>query len=111
MSVVWIVDAEQWPRALLRAALIERGYDAVGYLNATDALQTIRSRFPDLIVVELRGVSREDVAQLFQIGVPVLGIASRPEPDWVGDFSWAAFLRRPVSIGEIAERVVEVFKR
>src|SRR5215471_17474158 len=29
-TVVWIIDAEQWPRALLRAELIERGFDAVG---------------------------------------------------------------------------------
>ena len=36
MPVIWIIDAEQWPRALLRAELIERGYDAVGYVTVRD---------------------------------------------------------------------------
>ena len=102
MSVVWIIDPEQWPRALLRAELIERGYDAVGYVAVADASP---SRFPDVIVVELRGVSRDEVAQLFQLGVPVIGIASMPEPEWLSEFPWKQLLRRPVSIGEIAEAI------
>ncbi len=105
MSVVWIIDSEQWPRAFLRAELIERRFDAVGYVHADDALQTLGSRFPDLIVLELRGATREQAAALFQIGVPVIGIASRPEPDWIGDFRWASLLHRPVSIGDIADAV------
>src|SRR5689334_9573424 len=36
--VVWIVDAEHWPRAYLRAELIERGYDAVGFVGVREAL-------------------------------------------------------------------------
>jgi hypothetical protein len=31
--VVWIIDAEQWPRALLRAELIEAGYEAIGFVR------------------------------------------------------------------------------
>jgi len=34
--------------------------------------------------------------------MPVIGIAGMPEPAWVSEFNWAALLRRPVSIGEIA---------
>jgi hypothetical protein len=30
VPVVWIIDPDQWPRAMLRAELIERGVDAVG---------------------------------------------------------------------------------
>jgi AmiR/NasT family two-component response regulator len=102
MKTVWIIDSEQWPRALLRAELIERGYDAVGYVTVADASP---ARFPDVIVVDLRGVTRDEVAQLFQLGVPVIGIASMPEPEWLHEFKWGALLRRPVSIGEIADRV------
>jgi DNA-binding NtrC family response regulator len=105
VSVIWIIDSEQWPRALLRAELIERGYDAVGYLTASDALATLGARFPDLIVVDLRGVTREEVENLFKVGVPVIGIASIPEPSWASQFPWAALLRRPVSIGEIVDAV------
>jgi len=102
MKTVWIIDPEQWPRALLRAELIERGFDAVGYVNVADASP---SRFPDVIVVDLRHVSRDEVAQLFELGVSVIGIASTPEPEWLHEFKWGALLRRPISIGEIADRV------
>jgi len=105
VSVIWIIDPEQWPRAFLRAELIERGYDAVGYINVEDAERTLRARFPDAIVVELRDISREDVGKLFQLGVPVIGIAGQPEPEWLTHFRWGALLRRPVSVGEIAETV------
>ena len=105
MKVIWIIDPDQWPRALLRAELIERGYDAVGYLTVDDASKTVGSRFPDAIVVDLRDVGRDDVAQLFQLGVPVIGIASMPEPEWLHEFEWGALLRRPISIGEIANGV------
>jgi hypothetical protein len=102
MKTVWIIDSEQWPRALLRAELIERGFDAVGYERAGDASP---SRFPDVIVVDLHDVPRDDTARLFAVGVPVIGIASIPEPEWLREFKWGALLRRPVSIGEIADRV------
>jgi hypothetical protein len=62
--------------------------------------------FPDVIVVELRGVRREEVAQLFQLGVPVIGIVSMPVPEWLQEFKWGALLRRPISIGQIADRVL-----
>src|SRR5437867_11509825 len=105
VSVVWVIDPEQWPRALLRAELIERGFDAVGYLTVTDALSHLAARFPDLIVVDLRDVSRDEVAQLFEVGVPIIGIAGIPEPTWRSEFKWGALLRRPISIGEIADKV------
>ncbi len=108
--VIWIIDSEQWPRALLRAELIERGYDAVGYLTVDDALRTIPWRWPDVIVVELRGLARNEVARLFGSNVPVIGIAGVPEINepWVAEFPFAAIVKRPVSIGEIAERVAQI---
>ncbi len=105
MKIIWIIDHEQWPRALLRAELIERGYDAVGYVTVEDAAQTIGSRFPDVVVVELRGIHRDDVAHLFHIGVPVIAVASLPEPQWLDEFPWKTVLRRPVAIGDIADVV------
>jgi DNA-binding NtrC family response regulator len=107
VPVVWIIDPDQWPRAMLRAELIERGLDAVGYLRPADALAHLGARFPDLIVIDLRDATREAVAQLFQLGVPVIGVAAgKPEPEWLNAYKWGALLRRPISIGEIADRTV-----
>jgi hypothetical protein len=105
MKTIWIIDPEQWPRAFLRAELIERGYDAIGYINVEDALRAIGGRFPDAIIVELRDVSREDVTRLFELGVPMIGIAGLPAPDWWTEFKWSALLRRPISLGDIADRI------
>jgi DNA-binding response OmpR family regulator len=105
VSVVWIIDAEQWPRALLRAELIERGFDAVGHVTADDAIKSLPWRPPDAIVVDLRSQHLPDVERLLEIGVPVLVIGGRPEIHDLPKREWAAVMRRPVSIGEIADRV------
>jgi DNA-binding response OmpR family regulator len=102
-KVVWIIDSEQWPRALLRAELIELGFDAVGYLTVEDALAAFPRRFPDLIVIDLSGQPRDAVAKLLEIGVPVIAIAGAQE---AVDQPFIAVMRRPVSLGEIADRVV-----
>jgi DNA-binding response OmpR family regulator len=110
--VVWIVSAEHWPRALLRAELIERGYDAVGFVRVADLLRAWRARRPALVVVDLAGQHGLDVA--FRVweraGVPVLGIAGAAEASWdsVRGFAWAALLRRPQTIGGIADSVDRV---
>ena len=81
MKVVWIIDAEHWPRALLRAELIERGYDAAGFVTVDDAERAIPARWPDAIVIELRTVSRNEAERLMGTSVPVIAIAgAAPEP-------------------------------
>ena len=105
VTVVWIIDAEQWPRALLRAELIERGFDAVGYVTVGDAIESLPLRPPDAIVVDLRGQPLRFVERLPGIGVPVLVVGGTPEINDLPELGWAAVMRRPVSIGEIADRV------
>lgn len=106
--VIWVIDTEQWPRAFLRAELIERGYDAVGYLTVDDASQSITTRFPDAAVIDVRGAARREVELLFKAGVPVVAIVSHPEPEWLSEFPWVRILRRPVSIGDIVKIIDEV---
>ena len=102
--VVWIIDAEQWPRALLRAELIERGFDAVGYITVRDAIDSLPERRPDAIVVQLRGQPIPLVRRLVNLHVPILVIGSAPEIHDLPGRDWTV-LPRPVSIGEIADRV------
>lgn len=111
MPVVWIIDVEQWPRAMLRAELIERGFDAVGWFTAGDAIEALPTRPPDVIVVDLRGQPLRLVARLRDIGVPVVVVGGIPEINDLPEGGWAAVMRRPVSLGEIADRVGEVAGR
>jgi hypothetical protein len=109
---VWIVGADHWPRAYLRAELIERGYDAVGFEDVADALFELArgpAPRPRLVVVDLHEPSPAEtlVAALFRLGVPVVGVAGATgtAADHAGGRPWAALLRRPVTIGAIADVV------
>lgn len=111
VKVIWIIDAEQWPRAMLRAELIERGFDAVGYITVRDAIESLPLRPPDAIVVELRGQPLGQIERLRGIGVPLVIIGGAPEINDLPSEGWEAVMRRPVSIGEIAERVASAAGR
>lgn len=104
-AVIWVIDADQWPRALLRAELIERGFDAVGYITIHDAIDSLPWRAPDAIVIDVRGQPMAQVAKLVQIGAPVVVVAGAAEINDLPDVEWAAVMRRPVSVGDIATTV------
>ena len=110
--VVWIVDSEQWPRAYLRALLLERGFDAIGFIELGEAFAAIdRPHYPlpRIIVLDLHGLSlREDEQDtLAQIKIPIVGIAGAVELDqeWVRKVNWAALIQRPATIGQIADTI------
>jgi DNA-binding response OmpR family regulator len=110
-TVVWLVESDHWPRALLRAELIERGYDAIGFPSLDEAIVRLaveRERRPALVFLDLAGqpVSRGAVALLSAGGVPVLGLAAATDPssDLAG-LGLTAVLRRPLSLGEIADAI------
>jgi hypothetical protein len=114
--VVWVIESDQWPRALLRAELIERGYDAIGFTSADRAIVRLvveGQRRPRLVVVDLGGqaITRGTVALLSAGGVPVIGVAGATDaagaPETLG---FTTLLRRPISLGEIADLVDRTFR-
>jgi len=115
--IVWIIDNEQWPRACLRAELIERGYDAVGFTDIRRALSALRSRLrnrPDVLVLELRGqqVTRRNLGSLVAVRAPliVLGGAQELNDPEIEEFRFAAILKRPVTLGSIAEVIDDIIR-
>jgi DNA-binding response OmpR family regulator len=115
---IWLIDAEHWPRSLLRAELIERGCDAVGYASAGDAAVALRSGtppVPDIIVLELRGQSMcpDLLAALTEPGIPIVilgGAVELDNPLLVGK-PWGAVFRRPFTIGAVADEIVALLIR
>jgi DNA-binding NtrC family response regulator len=110
--VVWIIDSEQWPRACLRAELIERGYDAYGFVELNDAIDALSRRTaqsPVAVILELRGqhLTRELLKAIRSLEVPtiVLGGTTEFNDALVQEYSWDAVLRRPISLGAIADLV------
>ncbi len=109
---VWVVSREQWTRALLVAELAERGLDARGYEDLSAAVVDLYRLFhptPVVLVMDARDLEPEPamVRALAACGVRVVvvvGETERNEP-WLRDLSGARLLRRPVSIGEVADCV------
>ena len=109
--VVWIVDSEQWPRACLRAELIERGCDVRAYLDLDAALADAARGFPPprVLVLEL-GDQKLDEARLDALerlgaAVVVLGRAIDLADPLVRGRRFASIMPRPVSLGEVADKV------
>lgn len=113
--VVWIIDSQQWPRAYLRAELIARGFDAVGFLDLSQALTGLTDpnyRRPQIIVLELHGLSlrQEDLGTLARVGIPTIALGGAVElnEEVVREFKWAAVIQRPFTIGRVADVVEEL---
>jgi DNA-binding response OmpR family regulator len=113
---VLLVMPEQWPRALLRAALREAGYDALGAPGLAGALR-YRADAPDrgpvrVILVDQRALTGDDAgAKLSGLarrhGDPALLLLARggPGPDTSPEGGWHRIIRRPASIAELVEAV------
>jgi DNA-binding NtrC family response regulator len=114
--VLWVIDSEQWPRACLRAELIERGYDPYGFITIREALDSLsrrpRTSKPELIVLELRGqdLTAQVIEAVRSLRIPtiVLGGAEELNEPLVQAQQWQIVLKRPVSLGNIADAVEEI---
>src|SRR6516165_5559246 len=111
---ILLVMPEHWPRALLRAELIERGYDVVGAPDLTAALlvrPVEKGRGPVRLIaidqdvmVESQGALLERLVSRHQN--PRLVLLARAQLE-APPGSWDQIVRRPALIGEIAT-VIEV---
>ena len=115
-DAIWIVNADHWPRAYLRAELIERGYDAVGFETLKDALLRLalgRGAPPALLILDLHGqvLGDADRRVLARRGVPILAVADAAQAADAGPAPLAGTLHRPLTIGAIADAVANVVGR
>jgi DNA-binding response OmpR family regulator len=116
---VLLVLPDQWPRALLRAALREVGYDAVGATGLAAALRSraeSRDRGPVRVVLLDQAVLEdEDSAARLQVllrrhGHPVPMLLARttpasPLPAGGIAVPWGRVIRRPVSIADLVAEI------
>jgi hypothetical protein len=109
---VLIVMADHWSRALLRAALLEAGYDTIGVrslLEASDCPARAPGRGPvRLVIVDQRVVSGNTAGLL----PPLLSRVGRPTTILLASAAsatpegpWQRIIRRPARIGDIVEAV------
>jgi hypothetical protein len=87
----------------------------VGFSDAAHALRALTHPHlapPQLIVLDASGADEASARALLGNGVPIVLVAgavgaSRP---WVGGGPWAALLRRPVSIDDVAREVLQLLR-
>jgi hypothetical protein len=110
MPLVFIVARDWQLRAGLRAELREGGIDALGIDSAEDAGRSFaEGEMPAVVVLEATAEFAANAAiQSLVKRVPTVLIASRTET--VPLPPAAAVFYRPVSIGEITNRVLELLK-
>jgi hypothetical protein len=115
---VLLILPEQWPRALLRAALREVGYDAVGAPGLPGALR-YRATAPDrgpvrLVMIDQDALRQPDAggelsALIARHGGPELVLIARsggaPLPVPAAEIAWRRIVRRPASIAELVDAV------
>jgi DNA-binding response OmpR family regulator len=107
---VLLVMPDQWPRALLRSALREAGYDAIGTRTLTSALR-VRASDPrpvSLIVLDQAAVVSGDDAALARLlarhGNPPTILIARATAS-TPEGPWRRVLRRPLSVADIVAAV------
>jgi hypothetical protein len=101
---------DQWPRALLRAALREEGDDALG-TRALDLMNKRMAPEPGRGAVRLvvlaqeavTGASDPELEALRAADIPIVLIAPSLRGELPGP--WARVLRRPVSVGDVMREI------
>jgi DNA-binding response OmpR family regulator len=105
---VLLVMPDQWARALLRAALRDVGYDAVG-TDTLEAALRVRAVDPErgavrLVIVDqpaLSGAGGESLARLLaNHGAPASMLLARATVESPSE-PWQRVLRRPVSVADV----------
>jgi hypothetical protein len=100
----------------LRAELIERGHDAVGFETLRDAVLAGRlpaAPPPALVVIDLQDEATDDrlLDGLFATGAPIIAVAGAThEADaHLRARPWMRWLRLPLTLGTIADAVDDCY--
>ncbi len=109
--LIWIIDSNHWERVNLRAVLIERGFEVEGFVSIFRAVVMLYREIvekPDAIVLEIKNLvyQSHELDELARIGAPVILLTGVYEGRKLADeHKWAAVLRRPFTIGQVARTV------
>jgi FixJ family two-component response regulator len=109
--LIWIIDSNHWERVNLRAVLIERGCEVEGFVSIFHAVVMLYREIvekPAAIVLEIKNLAYQslELDELARIGAPIILLTGVYEDMKLADeHKWAAVLRRPFTIGQVAQTV------
>jgi hypothetical protein len=108
---ILLVMPAQWPRALLRAALREVGYDAIGTRTVKGArvlLQSSEGRGPVRLILIDQDALTEDAQgdlEMLRRGSDAPLVLLAPATRRFSEGGWTGVLRRPLTVGELAQAI------
>jgi two-component system phosphate regulon response regulator PhoB len=118
---IFVVDDEPDILELIRYNLVQHGYDVTGVLSGEEALTRIRSRLPDLVVLDLMlpGTDGLEICKALKhntrtANIPILMLTARSEEaDVVAGLELGAddYLTKPFSPRVLLARIKAVLRR
>ncbi|WP_144635031.1 response regulator [Bordetella genomosp. 13] len=116
MTKILIVDDEPLIAELLQDRLEAEGFEVVTQHNGLDALQTMLTLRPDVVISDLMMPSMGGVPMLtamqenaYLADTPVILMSGRPEDDVPQDCrNYKAFLRKPMKLDDVVATVQRV---
>ncbi|ARP95543.1 response regulator [Bordetella genomosp. 13] len=119
MTKILIVDDEPLVAEMLQDRLEAEGFEVVIQHNGLDALQTMLTLRPDVVISDLMMPSMGGVPMLtamqenaYLADTPVILMSGRSEDDVPRDCrNYAAFLRKPMALDDMVAAVQRVTSR
>lgn len=107
-----IIAKEALTRALLGAELQEEGYDVIGAGSIQEALQLMSK--PDILFIDLLGQDMRAIELLNAVygSIPLVLCSGPFDPPFQYEWKGEKYqLTKPITIGQIAEKIKEVKPR
>lgn len=112
MKHILIIDDEIDIGESLATVLETEGYEAYAYANGYKGIETMKTRRPDLVIVDVmmpkpKGV---EVVRLLKEdpelrNIPIMMMSASKEPTPLTEEKWDAFVRKPFEMDELLSTI------
>lgn len=115
MKHIIIIDDEIDIGESLATVLETEGYEAQAYANGYAAIEKMKAKKPDLLIVDVmmpkpKGVEvvrllKEDAVLK---NVPIMMMSASKEPEPLSELKWDMFVRKPFEMEELLESIQQL---
>ena len=121
MRTILLVDDNEDNRSIYRTLLEHEGYRVLESADGTSALECVRAKLPDLVVMDLAmpGLDGWELTHILKAdpstsGIPILALTARAMPDNVARAQKAGFercLAMPIDPSRVLKEVKRILRK